>query len=220
VSVAMSANVSGPGHVGRVTVTSPFWRYDVEALREHRHLGRPRLVGAQATVQEDEGFAGSLLAVPGVDTVDVDVLTHPVPPVSRPHLHVTVLQVTCGISALHTALQPATYDLVRLGNLPPLRRRRRRLFRGCGLPWWPDRCRRSDAKLATCELNHPDVTVDIGGFKFGGDHASIPKLVEPMGRHLVHTDRRQARPTIRLERCLDLAATLSMLGVTIIRSTP
>jgi hypothetical protein len=34
-------------------------------------------------VQEDEGFTGSLLVVPGVDTVDVDILTHPVPPVSR-----------------------------------------------------------------------------------------------------------------------------------------
>jgi hypothetical protein len=64
----------------------------MEALREHRHLRRRRLVGAPATVQEDEALAGSLLVVSGVDTADVDVLTHPVPPVSRHHLHVTVLQ--------------------------------------------------------------------------------------------------------------------------------
>lgn len=49
-----------------------------------------------------------------------------------------------------------------------------------------------------------DEAVDIGGLKLGGDHASVPKLVEPLSRHLVQTDRRQARPTIWLEGCLDL----------------
>jgi hypothetical protein len=58
-------------------------------------------------------------------------------------------------------------------------------------------------QLATCELNHRDEAVDTGGLKLGGDHA-IPKLDEPLGCHLVHTERRQARPAIRLERCLGL----------------
>ena len=54
-----------------MTVTPPFWRYDVEALGERRHLRRPRLVGAQATVKEDEGLTGSLLDLVGlcVETV-------------------------------------------------------------------------------------------------------------------------------------------------------
>jgi hypothetical protein len=106
-----------------VTVTPPFWRYDVEAHREHRHLRRPRLIGAQATVQEDEGFTGSLLVVPGVDTVNVDVLTHLVPPVSRPHFHATVLQVSCGIALCDVAFAGSSGS----ATFATFRRRRPRL---------------------------------------------------------------------------------------------
>lgn len=76
-------------------------------------------------------------------------------------------------------------------------------------------------QLATRELNHRDEAVDIGGLKLGGDHASIPKLVEPLGRHLVHTDRaRRGQRSGWRVALTSMAATLSMLGVSITRSTP
>src|SRR3954454_3278031 len=61
-------------------MTASFCRDDAKVPRESRRLSRPGLVGAQASVQQHQRLAVSLVGVPYADIANVDVLPHLRPP--------------------------------------------------------------------------------------------------------------------------------------------